>query len=1275
MIRRWKKRAAQGNANAALRRASAALGSRLARARALRMWSALRLAKQQSEIAKLHQVAQWHLQTLLGATSDVGEKHDPVLAIRQLVKKWSNALLMRVWNAWKLFVYEQRDATVPQMESAVKRWTNGELTKAWETWGELCSQRASAARVLERWRLRAAHAAWGTWREMAAYRRAAQALFADARMLPGAEMLKRWRHFGKVTARLNDAFEQARKLMALTHLRVGFMCFKRVFAAENATGAVTSVASAFLRDVRLKMVWQSWTKLSRERAANMLGIRAAVGRWHHQALAFCFTRLLDFATNRASIFRAVGALFKAGLHKAMLTWRAFAEDARAARKRLKSGLKKLANSDMTYALMRISATADKRRRLQELRRIASEFAAPRKVLRRVMESWSGRGALRRGGLKIAQQMMAGMLLKGWRSWRAQSEAFGAAKRVAQRLMNRDLLKFWNGWRETAERLSASLAAMSKVATLISNRQISSSFRSWIEYGEEARSTHNAALGVVARLVNGKLAAGWGSWCAMYEQNLKLRTAFASILNVAVKWALAEWKVAAFERRDQIAAMYKAAHRIRQAGLGKAFAQWAHNAFMLADKQRRVQGLMSEFGARLVSEHLASALFQWKRWSEGCRDATRILELSAESMIPTMAPFRHWKEIALEGARSRRALLTAAAAWSGGLRGRWIAWLDYYEIRKAKGRSVKKVMDLWQSRDLAKMERAFLRLASAMEHMLMLRRMVGRWQNQAMSNGFRAWMVAYAFARAGALLRHSALQTVAGRGFTRFKEAYHACLVRRQAGRFQAAAKQVLFNDLGAAFATIRKRAAEKLCSTVWRKRAKEHRFATALFKLHARCADSAASDAMGILAERNARRVAFNRFFASYRDLSRPGGPWQLRTVADACAVAYKTRKGLARWQQHCFRVLCLACAVQHARIRTARLALHGWTHAVRVAIERRAEHRRQLEAKAEARLLERVIKAWKDAARLKLLSMPSHLYSLATAWGAGAAHWRLVELREAERHAAQAMAHHAAAMERARVDSQRVQLELVRASADHEINRLRAHEIGGAGGAGYPPTVAPVQQPPMVPVPPVVSLPPYAAPTPYGHAGLAQYLAASAPPTANLNALADAILTESNANTANAAAGAAASARTASAALAEASALARMRAELASRNAATHAQSQSAAKLSRTLADYGFAGGLPPAPYAMGVPLPVPLGAHASRYSPYVSQSYAAAPPSARAPAGCGGRPASAGPSVAASERGERTGGPGRMLDRLGELAPDALSGLAALGNEYIDEVGPVGR
>ena len=53
----------QRTADAALRRAAGALASRLARARALRTWSALRIHKQQNEIEKLHEVAQWHLKT------------------------------------------------------------------------------------------------------------------------------------------------------------------------------------------------------------------------------------------------------------------------------------------------------------------------------------------------------------------------------------------------------------------------------------------------------------------------------------------------------------------------------------------------------------------------------------------------------------------------------------------------------------------------------------------------------------------------------------------------------------------------------------------------------------------------------------------------------------------------------------------------------------------------------------------------------------------------------------------------------------------------------------------------------------------------------------------------------------------------------------------------------------------------------------------------------------------------------------------------------------
>ena len=115
-FRRWQRHMASRDAYAALRRASMALGYRLVRARALRRWSALRIARQQNEINKLHQVAHWHLQTLLGATSDVGNRHDPVAATRRLLAKWSSALVTAAWNAWMAWLAEERNSRIPQMQ-------------------------------------------------------------------------------------------------------------------------------------------------------------------------------------------------------------------------------------------------------------------------------------------------------------------------------------------------------------------------------------------------------------------------------------------------------------------------------------------------------------------------------------------------------------------------------------------------------------------------------------------------------------------------------------------------------------------------------------------------------------------------------------------------------------------------------------------------------------------------------------------------------------------------------------------------------------------------------------------------------------------------------------------------------------------------------------------------------------------------------------------------------------------------------------------------------
>ena len=309
-LRKWRRLVAQRAADKALRRAAAALASRLSRARALRTWSALHIAHQQSEIEKLHEVAQWHLKTLLGAGSGSPGRHavDPVQQTRELISKWSSALLVSAFNSWRAWTVEQRESKKPGMEHAIKRWANAELGKAWSEWADLVVTRAAARRVGVKWRNRHVAAAWRTWKEQAIYRRAAQALFADMRMLPGAEMLKRWRHHRMVSARMAEAFQQATALFARSHLRVAMRCFKRVYASENATGALTSVASSFMRGDRKSRAFNIWSKLAREGANAAAVLGAAVGRWHKQSVAFAFDRLAGLAANGRLLARAMGAI-------------------------------------------------------------------------------------------------------------------------------------------------------------------------------------------------------------------------------------------------------------------------------------------------------------------------------------------------------------------------------------------------------------------------------------------------------------------------------------------------------------------------------------------------------------------------------------------------------------------------------------------------------------------------------------------------------------------------------------------------------------------------------------------------------------------------------------------------------------------------------------------------------------------------------------------------------------------------------------------------------
>ena len=309
--RQWQRRVNQITANASLKRAAGALAARLARARALRVWSALRIAKLQDEIGHLHDVAQWHLNTLLGST---GMTKDPLDSTRNLLMKWSKALITAAFNSWRDWVkLNAEQLSKPLFEAAFRGWSNSALLKGWNVWCDMIEGLNKAKRVGARWRSGKIAAVWRTWKEMAAYRRAGQTLFAEMRMLPGAEMLKRWRHQRTVTSRINEAIDKAKASYERANMTVAMKCFKRVFASENTTGALTSVAGSFMRGNRQQQVFSMWAKAAREGLAERNALRAAVGRWHHQSLVFCFERMALLAANHQKLMRACASIVKGGL--------------------------------------------------------------------------------------------------------------------------------------------------------------------------------------------------------------------------------------------------------------------------------------------------------------------------------------------------------------------------------------------------------------------------------------------------------------------------------------------------------------------------------------------------------------------------------------------------------------------------------------------------------------------------------------------------------------------------------------------------------------------------------------------------------------------------------------------------------------------------------------------------------------------------------------------------------------------------------------------------
>ena len=160
-------------------------------------------------------------------------------------------------------------------------------------------------------------------------------------------------------------------------------------------------------------------------------------------------------------------------------------------------------------------------------------------------------------------------------------------------------------------------------------------------------------------------------------------------------------------------------------LAQGYNKWVEHAEEGLRKHERVQEAFRQAAARLLSAKLAAACFQWHKTAKDAKAAALLLDIAADGLIPGKAAFTHWATIALEGARTRRALMAAAAAWAGGLRGRWIAWMDFSELRRGKMARVKQALGVITGRETAQLARAFEKLLIHCSDQNKLRRMVRR----------------------------------------------------------------------------------------------------------------------------------------------------------------------------------------------------------------------------------------------------------------------------------------------------------------------------------------------------------------------------------------------------------------------------------------------------------------------------------------------------------------------------------------------------------------------
>ena len=450
-----------------------------------------------------------------------------------------------------------------------------------------------------------------------------------------------------------------------------------------------------------------------------------------------------------------------------------------------------------------------------------------------------------------------------------------------------------------------------------------------------------------------------------------------------------------------------------------------------------------------------ALVAWKALAFRVAACRTLFGAATDAHLEERAALGRWRRVADALGEHRRLLRTARDAFFGVCRDHleaWSMWAGRPARRDAATRAPPRRGPPRRGAGRAAALHALHTYASRRTRASYALRQL---RNREVANAWRRWGEYVSQAHQLQLERRTAARWRLGGCWSLWLQAWRTAAARHRFGRFNACSAKSRKYHSKAAFGRWRWGTATARRVRLNARRALLSVCRCALRKMRVFLAVQEAFESRSARGQKNLLHRALHRMRRKAHDTAeRTEEGERLHATMVKCRAAMRCRKAFARWQHAAWVAVCAACAAKQWQQTLEAKAMRSWRAAADAAAADRAAREAAAGGAAALKTLRSAFEAWGEAKASGALrddgdgalgwpyaggQYALQPWQLAGPWTPGGASY----LHEVER-----AAQHAAAVERARLESQRARLELLRVQA--------AADLAGYGFQAAAPLAAP---------------------------------------------------------------------------------------------------------------------------------------------------------------------------------------------------------------------------